>query len=62
MNMPVSRESKLMVTKDIVSNYVRGEGGKSLSPDELCDLVGKVYKTVDDLAPEPEGRRVGLGM
>lgn len=62
MSMPVSRESKLMVTKDIVANYVRGEGGKELTPDQLCDLVGKVYKKVDELAPEPEGRKVGLGV
>lgn len=58
----VSKEVKLAVAKDIVSSYLRGEGGKSVSPDQIGAIFQQVFKTVDQTVPDPEKRRVGLGL
>ena len=60
MNTEVHRETKLLATKAIVSNYARNEKN-SLSADELCDLIKKVYGAIEETVPEPEKRKVGLG-
>ncbi len=62
----VSNEEKLKVTKDIVVAYINSsvkkkgeESEPTLKPDQICDLVKKVFKAVDELAPISE-TRVGL--
>lgn len=60
MEERVPREAKLNAAKDIVASYVRSEKGAALSPDEVCEMLRKVYGTVDDLVPDPDGRRIGL--
>lgn len=54
----VSREVKLMVTKDIVSHYVKER--ENLSADDVCDAIRKIYNTINEIAPEPEPRKIGL--
>lgn len=55
----ISREFKLLAAKDIVANFARSE--RNASADEICELFRKVYRTIDEVAPEPESRKVGLG-
>ena len=62
MNERISKELKLLTAKDIVSSYVRGEGGGKVSPEQLGDLVIKVYNALEAGLPEPEDRKVGLGL
>lgn len=57
----VSKETKIHVAKDLVANYVRGEGGKNVNPDDLGSLFKKVYQSLEETFPEPEKRKVGLG-
>jgi len=56
----VTKETKLNVTKDIVASYIKGDNNK-ISPDELCGLIKKVFSAIEDVVPEPERRKVGLG-
>ena len=62
----VSNEEKLKVAKDIVVAYItssvkkKGEDTEpTLKPEQVCDLVKKVFKTIDELVPISENR-VGL--
>lgn len=57
----VSKEQKLFAAKDIVSSYLKGEGGKNVSPDQIGQIFSKVFNTIDETIPDPEKRRVGLG-
>ncbi len=56
----VSKESKLGATKDIVASYIKSDDNK-LSEDDLCKLIKKVYSTIEEIVPEPEKRKIGLG-
>lgn len=58
----VSKEIKLAAAKDIVASYLRGEGGKNIAPDQIGQLFKTVYSSVDQAIPDPEKRRVGLGL
>jgi hypothetical protein len=58
----VSKEQKLLAAKDIVSNYIRGEGGKNIAPEQLGHLFTQVFNTIDQTLPDPEKRRIGLGV
>ncbi len=58
----VSKEIKVLIAKDLVSSYVRGEGGKNVNPDQLGELFAKVYKSVEGALPDPEERKIGLGI
>lgn len=62
----VSNEEKLKVAKDIVVAYINSsvkkkgeESEPTLKPEQVCDLVKKVFKTIDELAPISESK-VGL--
>lgn len=62
----VSNEEKIKVTKDIVVAYINSsvkkkgeESEPTLKPDQICDLVKKVFKTIDELAPISE-TKMGL--
>ncbi|MBX2860871.1 MAG: hypothetical protein KTR14_06535 [Vampirovibrio sp.] len=61
MEQNVTKEAKLSMAKDIVANYVRGEKSPGLSADEVCDMLKKVYTTIEEIAPEKEKRPIGLG-
>lgn len=58
----VSKEVKLAVAKDLVSSYLRGEAGKNVSPDQIGQIFNQVYNAVDQVVPDPEKRRIGLGI
>jgi hypothetical protein len=58
----ISKEQKLQVAKDIVSSYLRGDGGKNVTPDQLGPLFNQVFQSIDSAMPEPEKRRIGLGL
>lgn len=58
----VSKEIKLVAAKDIVASYLRGEGGKNVSPDQIGQIFSQVYGSIDQAIPDPEKRRVGLGL
>ncbi len=58
----VSKEQKLAAAKDIVSNYLRGEGGKNVTPEQIGSIFNQVYGTIDQAIPDPEKRRIGLGV
>ena len=62
----VSNEEKLRVVKDIVVAYINNSAKKkgeetepTLKPENVCDLLKKVFKTIDELAPMSENK-VGL--
>ncbi len=63
----VSRESKLHVTKEIVSAYIKsmgemeGEDRPALTIDEICEAMKRVYGTVNEMIPDAS-RKIGLGV
>jgi hypothetical protein len=57
----VSKEQKLFAAKDIVASYLKGEGGKNVSPEQIGQIFSQVFNTIDETIPDPEKRRVGLG-
>ncbi|WP_373531305.1 hypothetical protein [Vampirovibrio sp.] len=57
----VSKEQKLFAAKDIVASYLKGEGGKNVSPEQIGQIFSQVFNTIDETLPDPEKRRVGLG-
>jgi hypothetical protein len=57
----VSKEQKLFAAKDIVASYLKGEGGKNVSPEQIGQIFTQVFNTIDETIPDPEKRRVGLG-
>lgn len=61
MDDRVSKEQKLYAAKDIVASYLKGEGGKSVAPDQIGHIFSQVYNTIDQTIPDPEKRKVGLG-
>ena len=62
MDDRVSKEHKLLAAKDIVASYLRGEGGKHVQPDQIGGLFAQVFTSIDQNLPDPEKRRVGLGV
>lgn len=62
MDNRVSKEHKLIAAKDIVSSYLRGEGGKNVQPDQIGSLFNQVFSSIDQALPDPEQRRIGLGV
>lgn len=62
MDDRVSKEQKLMAAKDIVASYVRGEGGKNVAPEQIGNLFAQVFTSIDQSLPDPEKRRIGLGV
>lgn len=62
MDDRVSKEQKLMAAKDIVSSYLKGEGGKHVQPDQIGHIFQQVFSSIDQTLPDPEKRRVGLGL
>lgn len=62
MDDRVTKEQKLMAAKDIVASYLKGEGGKNIAPDQIGQIFTQVYNSVDQAIPDPEKRRVGLGV
>ncbi|WP_303673786.1 hypothetical protein [Vampirovibrio chlorellavorus] len=57
----VSKEQKLFAAKDIVASYLKGEGGKHVSPEQIGHVFSQVFNAIDQTIPDPEKRRVGLG-
>lgn len=58
----VSKEQKLSAAKDIVASYLKGEGAKNVAPEQIGKIFTEVYNTIDAVLPDPEKRRVGLGL
>jgi|GEM_PF-1648567 len=58
----VTKDQKFSAAKELVSNYLRGEGAKNVAPDQIGTLFTQVFKSIDDALPDPEKRRVGLGL
>ncbi|MGE0199651.1 MAG: hypothetical protein AB7P76_01645 [Candidatus Melainabacteria bacterium] len=56
-----SNETKLMVARELVASYVRGEAGKGVKPEDLGSLLKQVYNDIDKAFPKQEKRQVGLG-
>ncbi|MBY0449946.1 MAG: hypothetical protein K2X01_04900 [Cyanobacteria bacterium] len=56
----VSREAKLMAAKDIVASCIKGSG-ETVSAEYVCQLLSKVYGTIQEIAPDPSERKIGLG-
>ena len=63
----VSNEEKLKATKDIVVAYInssvekKGDDVKptNLKPEQVCDLIKKVFNTMEEILPVQE-TRVGI--
>jgi hypothetical protein len=58
----VSKEQKLSAAKDIVASYLKGEGSKNVAPEQIGKIFTDVFNTIDAVIPDPEKRRVGLGL
>lgn len=58
----ISKETKLSAAKDLVANYLRGEGGKNVAPEQIGEIFRQVYSSIDQTFPDAEKRRVGLGL
>lgn len=62
----VSNEEKLRATKDIVVAYINSSVKKkgddsepTMKPEQVCELLKKVFKTMEEILPCVE-TRVGL--
>ena len=63
----VSNEEKLKAVKDIVVAYINNSAEKkgedwskpTLTPDKVCELVKKVFQTMEEILPAVE-TKVGL--
>ena len=62
----VSNEEKLKATKDIVVAYINSSVKKkgddsepTMKPDQVCELLKKVFKTMEEILPSVE-TKVGL--
>lgn len=62
----VSNEEKLRATKDIVVAYINSSVRKkgddaepTMKPDQVCDLLKKVFQAMEEILPVVE-TRVGL--
>lgn len=63
----VSNEEKLRATKDIVVAYInssvekKGDDVKSttLKPEQVCDLIKKVFNTMEEMVPVQE-TKIGI--
>lgn len=63
----VSNEEKLKATKDIIVAYINNSierkgddwSKPTLTPDKVCELIKKVFQTMEELLPVSE-TRVGL--
>lgn len=62
----VSNEEKLRAAKDIVVAYVNSSIKKkgddqelTIKPDQVCDLLKKVFKTMEEILPLQE-TKVGI--
>ena len=63
----VSNEEKLKATKDIVVAYInssvekKGDDVKAtnLKPEQVCDLIKKIFKTMEEILPVTESK-VGI--
>ena len=62
----VSNEEKLRAAKDIVVAYINSSVRKkgddtepTMKPDQVCDLLKKVFNTMEEILPVTE-TRVGL--
>ncbi|MCE3235263.1 MAG: hypothetical protein K0Q50_1443 [Vampirovibrio sp.] len=58
----ITKEQKLLAAKDLVASYLKGEGGKQVSPDQIGQVFTQVFKSIDEAFPDPEKRKVGLGL
>ena len=58
----ISKEQKLAAAKDIVASYLKGEGAKNVAPDQIGKVFTDVFNTIDTVIPDPEKRKVGLGL
>lgn len=61
MDGRITKDMKYAVARELVSSYLRGEGGKNVRPEDLAKVFKTVYDSLDESFPEPEQRRVGLG-
>ena len=62
----VSNEEKLRATKDIVVAYINSSVKKkgddsepTMKPEQVCELLKKVFKTMEEILPNVE-TKVGL--
>jgi hypothetical protein len=62
MDDRISKETKLSAARDLVASYLRGEGGKNVAPNQIGEVFKQVYTSIDQTFPDPEKRRVGLGL
>jgi pyruvate/2-oxoacid:ferredoxin oxidoreductase alpha subunit len=62
MEERISKEIKLSAAKDLVASYLRGEGGKNVTPEQIGEVFKQVYNAIDQTFPDGEKRRIGLGI
>lgn len=63
----VSNEEKLRAAKDILVAYINNSSERkgddwskpTLTPDKVCDLLKKIFQTMEEILPVSE-TRVGL--
>jgi hypothetical protein len=63
----VSNEEKLKAAKDIVIAYINNSSERkgddwskpTLTPDKVCDLLKKIFQTMEEILPVSE-TKVGL--
>ena len=58
----ISKETKIMVAKDLVCSYAQTEKGKSLDMDKMVELFESTYEKMNKVFPDPEKKSVGLGV
>lgn len=62
MEHQVTKEQKFLAAKDLVASYLKGEGGKQVAPDQIGQIFTQVFNTIDTALPDPEKRKMGLGI
>ncbi len=62
MEHQITKEQKFLAAKDLLASYLKGEGGKQIAPDQIGHVFTQLFNSIDTALPDPEKRKVGLGI
>jgi hypothetical protein len=62
MSLPLTKEQKLAMAKDVTTAYVRNEKAAP-TPQEAAAMLEAIYQKLEELSPSDKAsRKVGLGV
>gem|GEM_PF-6070550 len=60
MDNNVSKEIKLVIAREVTAAYVRNESSKP-TPEDAAAMFKAIFNVVEELAPDAEKKKIGLG-